>query len=66
MFHISRDKLLSQMGPEDKTPFLIIMGHKEALDKSVVIRDNETRAQESVPLANAPAYIKKVLKKGKI
>ncbi len=66
MFHISRDKLVSQMGPEDKTPFLIIMGHKEALDKSVVIRDNETRAQESIPIEDAPAYIKKVLKKGKI
>ncbi len=66
IFHISRDKLLSQLGPEDKTPFLIIMGHKEALEKSVVIRDNETRAQECVLIANASTYIKKVLKKGKI
>ncbi len=66
LFHISRDKLLSQLGPEDKTPFLIIMGHKEALDKTVVIRDNETRAQIIVPLADAPAFIKKVLKRGRV
>jgi histidyl-tRNA synthetase len=66
MFHISRDKLLSQMGPEDKTPFLIIMGHKEALEKTVVVRDNETRAQESVSIETAPNFIKKVLKKGRV
>lgn len=66
MFHISRDKLLSQMGLEDKSPFLIIMGHKEALDKTVVVRDNETRAQEAVAIEDAPNFIKKVLKKGKV
>ena len=66
MFHISRDKLLSQMGTEDKTPFLIIMGHKEALDKSVVIRDNETRAQESYPILEVAEHIKKILKRGRV
>ena len=66
VFHISRDKLVSQLAPEEKIPFLIIMGHKEALEKCVVIRDNETRAQECVPIAEATNYIKKVLKRGKI
>ncbi len=65
-FHISRDKLVSQLGPEEKTPFLIIMGYKEALEKTVVVRDNETRAQEAVSIEQAPAFIKKVLKRGKV
>lgn len=66
IFHISRDKLLSQLGPEEKTKFLIIMGQKEALDHTIVVRDNETRAQESVPIENAPAFIKRVLKRGRV
>lgn len=66
IFHISRDKLISQLGPEDKTPFLIIMGHKEALDKTVVVRDNDSRVQESVSLQDAAVFIKKVLKRGKV
>jgi len=39
-------------------PFTLIIGYKEALDQSVIVRDMETRSQETVSLKRLVAYLK--------
>jgi histidyl-tRNA synthetase len=58
---ISRDKLGSQLAIAErmKIPFLLIMGKKEALDNTVMIRNLRSRQQFTIPLADLPDYIKK-------
>ena len=43
---------------ERSIPFTIIMGQKEAMSDSVIVRRTETRAQETVSLSLLPAYLK--------
>ena len=38
-------------------PFIIIMGQKEAMENNVVVRNTETRVQETVPLKELPHYL---------
>ncbi len=59
---ISKDKLSSQLGSADnsKVPYILIIGEKEALEKSVTVRDVSTRAQETVPIDNLVTYLKKL------
>ena len=40
-------------------PYLIIMGHKEAMDGTVIIREIATNSQEDVSLAELPNYLKR-------
>lgn len=62
---IAKDKLGSQMGVAENSeiPYIILIGQKEALDNSVVIRNTITRAQEVVSISEFPAKIKEYLKK---
>ena len=39
-------------------PYTIIFGQKEALDNTVIVRNMETRSQETVTLANLPDFVK--------
>lgn len=45
-----------------KTPHIILMGHKEALENTVIVRDMMTRAQETVPITGLTLYLKKVFR----
>ena len=56
-----RDKMANQIGLVEKThaPIVMIMGKKEAMEKSVIIRDAETRSQNSVLISDTPARLKK-------
>jgi histidyl-tRNA synthetase len=56
-----RDKMANQIGLVEKTqaPVVMIMGKKEAMEKSVIIRDAETRSQDSVLITDAPAKLRK-------
>lgn len=56
-----REKMAGQIGLVEKThaPVVMIMGKKEAMEKSVIIRDAETRSQDSVLITDAPAKLKK-------
>lgn len=58
---IARDKLLSQLSVQEhsESPYSIIMGQREALENSVIVRNTETRAQETVKIAELPAYLKR-------
>jgi histidyl-tRNA synthetase len=59
---LAKDKLQSQLGTAEnmRVPFVIIIGQKEALENSVVIRDMSTRVQETVLISNLAKYIKKL------
>ena len=49
---IGIESLMDQMAVADTitSPYLMIMGHKEAIDKSVIIRDRATNSQTIVPI----------------
>jgi histidyl-tRNA synthetase len=59
-----RDSLKAQLRIADKnqSPFALIIGQKEALENSVLIRDMKTGKQESVKMEKAVAEIKKKVK----
>lgn len=59
---LAKDKLSSQIQTAENMgiPFVIIMGQKEALEGSVIVRDMKTRFQETVPLAGLATYLKKM------
>lgn len=61
---LSRDKLSSQLQIAEnlKIPYTIIMGQKEAMENSVIVRGMANRSQETVSLAELPAYLKKILR----
>ncbi len=54
MHALERDRLGDQMSFAERSgaPYIILMGQREALDNSVVIRNTMTRAQEIVPISN--------------
>jgi histidyl-tRNA synthetase len=57
---LSKDSLSAQLAVAEKSgaPFAIIFGQKEAMEKSVIVRNMETRSQETVPLAQLHDYLK--------
>lgn len=42
------------------TPYTIIMGHKEALEDTAIVRNMDTRSQVVVPLDNLPSYLRRL------
>lgn len=59
---LTRDKFISQLSVAEDTasPFMIIMGQKEALENTVVVRHSVTRAQETVSLGDLARYLSKL------
>jgi len=59
---LCRDKLVSQLSVADrlKIPYSIILGQREALENCAIIRNTETRAQETVRLDNLVEHLKKM------
>jgi histidyl-tRNA synthetase len=59
---LSRDKIGSQLAAAERmqTPFIIIMGQKEALENSVIVRNMKDRSQETIGIETLPAYLKKL------
>ncbi len=59
---LSRDKLTSQLSSAEhlKIPYSIILGQREALENSVIIRNTSTRAQETVKLHNLVEHLQKM------
>jgi histidyl-tRNA synthetase len=59
---LGKDKLSVQLqGAETlRVPYLIIIGHKEALDGTATVRNVTTRAQDTIPLSLLPQYLKKI------
>jgi histidyl-tRNA synthetase len=57
---LSKDGLGQQLAIAERSgaPYTIIFGQKEALDNTVIVRNMETRSQETVKLANLPDFVK--------
>ncbi|MEX0652253.1 MAG: His/Gly/Thr/Pro-type tRNA ligase C-terminal domain-containing protein [Candidatus Paceibacterota bacterium] len=47
-----------ELAHELAIPYCIIMGHKEALDGTVIVRNIDSRAQETIPIMELPQYLK--------
>ena len=60
---LSKDKLSIQLGMAEKSeiPFVIIIGQKEALDGTVIVRKMSTRLQDTVKVEKLAEYLKKHL-----
>ncbi len=58
---LSKDKLLAQITTAEKLqiPYTILMGKKEAMEGSVIVRDMTTRSQETVAIDDLVNYMKK-------
>jgi histidyl-tRNA synthetase len=61
---LGRDKLGGQMATAErlKVPYILIMGKKEAMDNTIMIRDVATRAQETVNIPDLAEHLKKLFK----
>lgn len=59
---LCRDKLVSQLSSAEnlRIPFSIILGQREALENSVIIRNTSTRSQETVKLPDLVSYLRKM------
>ena len=60
---LGKDKIAVQLGNAEnlRVPYLIIIGHKEALDDTATIRNMTTRAQDTIPVNSLPEYLKNIL-----
>ncbi len=59
---LSKDKLAGQFSVAERieTPYMILIGKKEAMEGSAIVRDMSTRSQETVPLSKLVQYVKKL------
>ena len=57
---LSKDSLGSQLAQAErmKIPYSIIFGQKEAMDKTVIVRDMNTRSQKTVKIEKLCDYVK--------
>ncbi|MBI5138593.1 MAG: histidine--tRNA ligase [Candidatus Vogelbacteria bacterium] len=59
---LSKDSLASQLGTTEKLaiPYAIILGQREVLDDTVIVRNMENRSQDTVKISRLSEYIKKI------
>ena len=59
---LAKDRLGAQVSSIEKyhTPYVIVMGKKEAMDHTVIVRKNDTHSQETISLEELPKYMKKI------
>ncbi len=60
---IAHDKLSAQMAHAESlhTPFLVIMGQKEATDGTALVRDRERSFQETLPIPKLAVFLKRLI-----
>lgn len=61
---LAKDRLGAQVSTVEKyhTPYVIVIGKKEAMEKTAVVRHVDTYSQEVVPIEKIADYMKKVEK----
>ncbi len=59
---LPKDKLGAQVSLAEKnqTPYTIIIGKKEAMEGTAIVRDTITRSQETIKIEHLPTYLKNV------
>jgi len=62
MHSVSKDKLSGQLAVAERLsiPYTVILGQKEAMEGTVIVRNMNTRSQDTVALADLAMYIKKI------
>lgn len=58
---LAKDRLGAQVSSIEKyhTPYVIVIGKKEAMDKTAIVRHIETYSQDTVPIEKLSDYMKK-------
>ena len=58
---LTYERLGEQMAAARKlgVPYILIMGHKEAVENAILVREVATNSQESVQLEDLPSYLKR-------
>ena len=61
---LAKDRLGAQVSTIEKyhTPYVIVIGKKEAMDKTAIVRRVDTYSQDTVPLSDLADYMKKIEK----
>lgn len=61
---LSKDSIKSQLKIADRlnVPYALILGQKEAMDDTIIIRDMDSGAQETLPFGKSIDYLKQRLK----
>jgi len=59
---LAKDRLGAQVSSVEKynTPYVIVIGKKEAVERTAIVRKNDTHSQEIVSLDDLPKYMKKL------
>ena len=59
---LAKDRLTAQVSANEKfhMPYTIVMGKKEAVEKTAVVRNTDTHAQSVITLEELPKYMKKI------
>lgn len=59
---LAKDRLGAQVSNVEKyhTPYVIVMGKKEAVDRTAIVRETETHCQNIISIDDLPKYMKKV------
>lgn len=59
---LGKDRLGAQVSTIEKhhTPYVIVIGKKEAVEKSAIVRRTDTHAQDIVPIENLAKHMKKI------
>ncbi|MFA6315075.1 MAG: His/Gly/Thr/Pro-type tRNA ligase C-terminal domain-containing protein [Candidatus Paceibacterota bacterium] len=59
---LAKDRLGAQVSTTERfnAPYVIVMGKKEAMDRTTIVRKNDTHSQDIVPIEDLPKYMKKV------
>jgi histidyl-tRNA synthetase len=59
---LARDRLGAQVSMVEKNhiPYSIIMGKKEAVEKTAIVRNTDTHAQEIIPIVELAKYMRKL------
>lgn len=55
------DRISEQMSQARRlaTPYILIMGHKEAMEGTILVREVATNSQDAIPLPELPNYLKR-------
>lgn len=57
---LTQETLGEQMAGAKEATHLVIIGHKEAVDGTVIVREIVTRAQKVIPLSQLASHLKKI------
>jgi histidyl-tRNA synthetase len=59
---LAKDRLGAQVSSVERhhTPYVIVMGKKEAVERTMIVRKNDTHAQSIVPLDELAKHMKKI------